>query len=367
MKNKKDNKLFFTPVVYNGNDVVVQGNDFLESPKNLTLQEYKLFMFLISKINPNGTEFSTFRVTAEEFAKAIGIEMHSDVYRNLQAATKRLMKRVIEIHKPEQELFVQTHLISSTRYWYGKGYVDVVISQDMTPYLIGLQRDFTQYKLSQITRLSSSYAMRIYELLKKQEKLGNRTFFIDDLRKKLNIPSDKMKVFKDFRQSVLEISKREINQKTDIIIDYKLIKTSRKFTAIQFEIIPKNPHKSDRQEIFREYRDIPDSLKDNLTSGLQKLGFSIKASTSLINNSSDKVLENAIAAVKERVALGKCKNPQAMLRTALKEKWIPANSKRTPPHMAGNSVNAQTSKEISPQTLPPKFNVFRFLKSFLKR
>ena len=97
-----------------------------------------------------------------------------------------------------------------------------------------------EYKLSQITILSSVYAIKIYELLKKQESFGQRTFFIDDLRKKLNKQSKQYTKINNFKIKVLEIAKREINSKTDLKIDFKFIKTGRKITSVQFDIESKN-------------------------------------------------------------------------------------------------------------------------------
>jgi plasmid replication initiation protein len=325
---EKEKSLDQTLVRYDTHEVVVQHNDFLETPKKLTLQEYKLFMFLVSKINPSDIYPPEFRISAAEFAKAVGIENSTYIYRDLQMVTRRLMRRVIEIHKSESELLIQTHLISSAHYWYGKGYVDIKISKEIAPYLLGLHRDFTQYKLTQITVLSSIYAVRIYELLKKQEKLGSRTFFVDDLRNKLGISEDKFKAFKDFRVHVLEISQREINEKTDISIDFEFVKTGRRITAVKFGIKSKNPHKSEKQQSFSESYDISPAKIEH-TKKLRAFGFSAKAADSLLKGLADKNIENAVASVEERIKKGECKNPGAMLRTALKEKWTPSKANDT--------------------------------------
>jgi hypothetical protein len=193
----------------------------------------------------------------------------------------------------------------------------------MYPYLLELKRDFTQYKLSQITRLSSTYAIRLYELLKKQERLGSRSFFIDDLKKKLNISDDKLKSFADFRLYVLEIAKREIDEKTDILIDFKFIKTGRKITAVQFCVTPKNEKKAEKQSKFLEsYNSAPDS---KYVYELMEFGFKRNSANRILCRLQNSDIENAISAVKERVQKGKCKNPKAMLQTALKERWTPSS------------------------------------------
>jgi plasmid replication initiation protein len=298
-------------------DIVVQHNNLIEAPKGLTLQEYKMFMFLISKIDPLYNDFSVFRITALEFAKAIGVENSTYVYRDLQVVSKRLLERVIKIIKPESNLTIQTHLVSSVYYWHGCGYVDIKISDEMKPYFLGIRRNFTQYKLSQITRLSSVHAIRIYEMLKKQETLGKRTFFIDDLKRNLSIQDNQYKRFSDFRK-ILETSKREINTKTDLKIDFKFIKTGRKVTAVQFDIKSKN-EKTEKQKSINFFNNEKDQKQ---VREIMRFGYSSKQATNLLDYTDIEDAENAIKAVKSQIKKGKVKNPKAMIRTALKEKWL---------------------------------------------
>lgn len=310
------NRLIPKEIKVTEKDIVVQHNNLLETPKGLTLQEYKLFMFLISKIDPLGDELLTFRVTALEFAKAIGIENSTYIYRDLKTVTKRLMERVVSIHRPQDQLLIQTHLISSIYYWYGEGHVDIKISDEMRPYLLGIKRNFTQYKLSQITRLSSVHAIQIYELLKKQEVFGKRTFFIDDLRKKLNIQENQYKRFSDFR-NIIEISKREINSKTDLKIDFKFIKTGRKITAVQFDIKSKD-EKTEKQKSLCFFNDKKD---DKQIIGMMNFDLSSNETRSTLDCTDIEEAENAINAVKNQIKKGNAKNTKAMIRTALKKKW----------------------------------------------
>jgi plasmid replication initiation protein len=310
-----------------GTEIVVQDNKLVDSSRILSLQEQKLFLFLVSKLNPEQQEDITFRIPINEFAKAIGVDSVNDIYRDVQNIAKHLMSRVVLIRKMEdygRESITYTHIVSYAKYWTGKGYADIKISKEIAPYLFELKKNYTSYKLSQITKLSSIYAVRIYEMLKKQEKLGGRTFFIDDLRKKLSIPENKLKAFKDFRLYVLDIAKREIDEKTDILIDFKFIKTGRKITAVQFHIKPKNEKKAEKQPKFLEtYNSAPDS---KYVYELMEFGFNRNLANRLLYNLQSFDIENAISAVKESVQKGKCKNPKAMLRTALKKCWTPSNS-----------------------------------------
>jgi len=311
-----ENALIPKKVKVTEKDIVVQHNNLIDAPKGLTLQEYKMFMFLISKIDPAYNDFSVFRVTALEFAKAICIKNSTYIYRDLQSVAKRLMERVIKINKPESNLTIQTHLINSIYYWHGEGYVDIKISDDMKPYLLGIKQKFTQYKLSQITRLSSIHAISIYEMLKKQEIFGSRTFFVEDLRKKLSILENQYKRFSDFR-NIIETTKREINEKTDILIDFKFIKTGKKITAVQFDIKSKDEKTEKKKSLYC----INNEKDQKQVREIMKFGYSASQASNMLDYTDYSDAENAIKAVKNQIKKGNVKNPKAMIRTALKEKW----------------------------------------------
>jgi plasmid replication initiation protein len=302
-----------------GAEVVVQDNELIDSPKILNLQEQKLFLFLVSKLDPNNPDDIVFRISIDEFAKAIGVDSITDVYRDVRKAIKHLMGKIVTIHAIEDGCRTTTDIpiLGYAKYWHGKGYADIKISVEIAPYLFLLHKSFTQYKLSQITRLSSLYAIRIYEMLKKQETFGKRTFFIDDLRKKLNVADNKLKAFKDFRKYVLEISKREINLKTDLEIDFEFIKTGRKITAVQFDIKSKDEKTEKQKGLY-----CIDNEKDpRQVREVMRFGYSATQATDMLDHIDNSEAENAIKAVKNQVKKGNAKNPKAMIKTALKEKW----------------------------------------------
>ena len=54
-----------------GTEVIVQSNTLIDFPKKLDLQEQKLFLFLVSKIDPyDDQQQMCFRITVNDFAKA---------------------------------------------------------------------------------------------------------------------------------------------------------------------------------------------------------------------------------------------------------------------------------------------------------
>lgn len=315
-KNKQFNDIKLT-----GREVVVQSNILIDSFKKTRLMELKFFCFLISKVNPQNPDNMCFRVTVKDLAKALGAERSiENIYRVAGTIVKNLMEKVITIYANEngKRTITNIPLLSYAKYWIDEGYADVEISPYLAPYVVNLHKEFTQYRLVDVMSLDSTYAMRIYEMLKKQETIGCRTFYLDDLREKLGT-SNKYKAYKDFRINVLDLAQREINQKTDLLISYTPKKSKNKIVAIEFDIKKKELNK--KVEILSN--DI-DSIPDISTSTVQKIfsfGFSLKDTMNMVKYISDYEAKEAIIAAEEQINKGNIRNKKALIRTALKEKW----------------------------------------------
>ena len=85
--------------------------------------------------------------------------------------------------------------------------------------------------------MRSKYSPRIYEILKCNEfkKQGYIEIEVDELRKLLKTENIYPR-YNDFKRKVIEQSKKELDNLTDIKFDFEEIKTGRKITSIRFYI-----------------------------------------------------------------------------------------------------------------------------------
>lgn len=104
-------------------------------------------------------------------------------------------------------------------------------------------RGYTWLYLSNLTGMSSTYAVRIYEFfamrLGSQNKKGTFDFDLNKLRIYLDC-TNKLEDFRNFERTVLKKAEKEINEKTNIKMSYKKIKTGRSITNIKFTFSWKN-------------------------------------------------------------------------------------------------------------------------------
>lgn len=98
-------------------------------------------------------------------------------------------------------------------------------------------RGYTWMYLSQLTGMTSTYSVRLYEFFAMRLGTMNTKETFDFDLNKLRIYLDcidKYKRFDLFDMRVLKQAKKEINEKTNIKMSYKKIKTGRSITSIKF-------------------------------------------------------------------------------------------------------------------------------------
>lgn len=131
--------------------------------------------------------------------------------------------------------------------------------QSMEEYLLELKDKFTVYNIDNIVDLKSTYSIRIYEILKSYEWLNEVVFNLDELKKIIGVKSfdeenqkwiDIYPRYPNFKQRVLLVAQKELEEKTDIRFNFVEVKTGRKITQIKF-IISSNSENVDQLEQFQ--------------------------------------------------------------------------------------------------------------------
>ncbi|MCY6371733.1 replication initiation protein [Clostridium ganghwense] len=215
------------------NTLIVKSNKLIEASYKLTAGEQKIILTLSSKIKPEDEEFKDYEFKIKDFIKLLGIKNQAK-YAEVPQVTKELMRKVFTIKEEDRE--IQLSWLSSVTYLKGKGIVVLRFDPNLKPYLLQLKSRFTSYNLTNIIQLKSGYAFRIYELLKQYERIGQRTFDLEELKCILGIEKDRYTLYADFKRKVILKAQKEINVKTDLSFDFEQIKNGRKVTALKFII-----------------------------------------------------------------------------------------------------------------------------------
>jgi plasmid replication initiation protein len=214
------------------NNLVTKSNKLIEANYKLGVVEQKIVLCLASNIQPNDTDFKTYTLPIKEFNRLLGLK-GTPKYTELRKITKELMQKVFEVRINKK--VIQVSWLSYVAYNESEGTIDVRFDPFLRPYLLELKKEFTSYKLENVVKLKSGYAIRIYELLKQYEKLQERTFLLTDLRKMLGA-EDIYPAYANFKQRVLVPAQKELAKKTDISFEIEEIKVGRRVDKVKFLI-----------------------------------------------------------------------------------------------------------------------------------
>jgi len=227
------------------NNLVVQSNALIEAHyrQEYTVQEQRTVLWLISEIHKEDYLLSknypnkVIRITAKDYADLMEISVRN-VYRDAQKIADNLGSKRFTIQT--ESGWINFGWISSMEYKNGEGIIEAEISSKILPYILDLKNKFTSFKLENILYLKSSHAIKLYQLLAQYKAIGTREIQISDLRSILGIEnSSTYQLYGNIKSKILEISKREINTKTDLTISYFEVKKGRKVVSIKFKITQK--------------------------------------------------------------------------------------------------------------------------------
>ena len=232
----------------NNQRFIVKSNQLIESSYKLTTQEQRIILLMASMIKSGDKDFHRYQIKIKDFIDIIGVKDQSK-YPEVKKITKSLLEKVLIIKKAGSEL--QIGWLCSAEYFDGKGYIQLKFDPELKPYLLKLKEFFTKYQLKNIIQLKRSYSIRIYELLKQYEKIGERDFNLEELKKILGIKPDTYKLYGDFKRKILKPAQKELKQQTDIRFDFKEKKVGRKVIGLIF-LIQSNKAQQQKQDDLKQ-------------------------------------------------------------------------------------------------------------------
>lgn len=227
--------------------LVVKSNDLIRHSRfELNLQEYKLILYLISKIRPGDDDFREYDCDLATVCSIMGVKPCGKNYKDIRDALKALSDRSFWVRIGNADALCRW--ISKVRIYPGESRITVRLDDDLKPYLLQLKSSFTAYELEYAMGMRSKYSIRLYEIIHSYSSLERFEISVDDLRRLLN--ADNYENFKDFRRCVLESSVQEINAVTELQISADPVRRGRSYASVIFEVRRKTAQ--ERAGLIRE-------------------------------------------------------------------------------------------------------------------
>jgi len=194
-----------------------------------------LLFFLISKLRKDQQD-RVYELNIKDLASLTG-KKYNAAY--LHKATADMGSRVFEVQTETR--YRQLWMFQRVDYLLGQGIIEIKLTEDITPYLFDLKENFTSYELASALRLTSKYAKRIYQYCSQWKDQGEtKKYDIQDFKRMLGLLDDKGKDkavrMSDFRESVLDVAVKQINEHTELHVSYKLEKRVRTYKNIVFTV-----------------------------------------------------------------------------------------------------------------------------------
>ncbi len=273
------------------NEIVVVDNSLVTSAYHLTLNEQRLILCALKKIEPMVEigENQSFYISRDDFIE-LGADLTS-VTKEIRQATRDLMKKSVTVKTPlgtlempwlsevlrfdknaEQKLrerypnpddyddYIRAlrlyNLIDGFTHRADENIVaKVVFHPKILPLLSNLKKNFTQFSIQDVAEFKSTYAHRIYQLMMQYKSTGYVRITIDDLKFMLMLGL-KYSLFADFKKRVIDVAVDEINAKSPYLVKYELIKKGRKFVALELRFKLKDKEKSKTKDQDRDPKTI---------------------------------------------------------------------------------------------------------------
>ena len=223
------------------NELVVKSNQVIEASYRLSVVEQRVVLSAIAKI-PKMCEVSDdeiYTVSVQDL-QALGVH-EKTAYRDLKEAVNRLYERSISLDIDDK--LIKMRWVQRIEFTENQSIVALRFSKDILPFISNVKANFTQYMLSEVSKMQGAYSVRVYELLVQYKTTGERSISIEDFRFMLDLGT-RYKQFNDLLKRVIEPSVDEINEQSDLKVTATPQKTGRKFTHIKFTIKQKQKLKT---------------------------------------------------------------------------------------------------------------------------
>lgn len=194
-------------------------------------------------------------ITISDFRKALELSDGKDNLEGIKRAVEKFGENgSVGIYDEKREKYIWRPYFKQIE--LDKTSVKFIWNDAMKEDLLNLKTKYTSYLANDYLKLNSLYSQNLYEQLKSYENMPTKpqiAFNIDDLHRimQTDIPKKKIKgekknvykSFNTFKTMCINRAIEDINEKTDIFVEYKTVKDKkdrRKAAGIAFTIHSKN-------------------------------------------------------------------------------------------------------------------------------
>jgi plasmid replication initiation protein len=209
----------------------------------MSLQELRFFSIYLAKINARDTSTRVVRFSLSDFQRIMEYQRLNRA--QLQQTIDSLLSKVVGV-KLENGGFRRFQLFKSGEFSQdetGGWYIEIDAHDESLPLMFEFKERYFTYELWNALRLKGTNQLRMYEILKQYEQVGERVVTLEELKALLGMGPSGYPRYMNFKRRVLESCKEALEEYTDIKFAYEPAeKNGKKIIALKFFITKNEKH-----------------------------------------------------------------------------------------------------------------------------
>ena len=188
---------------------------------SMSLQELRFFSIYLAKINTRDTSTRVVRFSLNDFRRIM--EFSKLNITQLQATVDGLLCKVVGVPMEgggfeRFQLFKECRVGNNNN---GEWYIEIDAHDKALPLMFEFKERYFTYELWNALRLKSANQIRMYELLKQYEYIGERVISIQELRELLGIDDKEYTRYNNFKVRIIDACQNALETYTDIKFTYE--------------------------------------------------------------------------------------------------------------------------------------------------
>lgn len=244
----------------------IQGgkSGLVEATSKMDIHEFRVFATMLTMVLPEDEDFTTYELRVQDIIKLFSLKKDGRYYELVRDAAHKLLDRKFVIYemKNGEEYKTTINLITETSEPVNetnKNHILLQFSPKLKPYLLQLKKEYLTIDIRNIQDISSPYSVKLYMVLKHQQRLGNSKvkYPIERLRQILAIEEGEYGLYGSFKQQVIRRTLSDIEKYTDLsVLKMEEEKAGRSVSAIIFHVVEKEAQRQNELKIKKQQHNI---------------------------------------------------------------------------------------------------------------
>lgn len=224
--------------------LVVKSNSLIYASHALNIVEQRLILLSIITARQHSKPINSIdpiEIEIKDYIDMFGTKFGGSMYEYLKESAINLYKKELKIESHDEKSnpkITLTRWVSSVSYIDNEARIELRFSPEIVPEISALEKRFTSYYIEDIRLLTSSYALRLYELIiawrsTKQTKV----YELAEFRSMLGVEPHQYQSSSNFKARVLDPAVSQINERTNLKIEVTAHKRGRTISGYSFRFV----------------------------------------------------------------------------------------------------------------------------------